>query len=264
MPIRPPNAPPSASLMRRVEDAGLNASAPPQQALVDGWLLRLSPGHAKRSRCINALQRGQLPLDILLARCRAVFEASGLPLIVRITPFTQPHNLDDELALRGWHRFDETQVLIRQDLSGAAAAPLPAGMHLLPVGPARYAEVVGHLRGNRPEEIAAHFERLAASPVPYQGHVLLDRSERLLACGQLALEEGLAGLYDIFTPPEARRRGFARLLCQALLTRAAAQGALHAYLQVSADNQPALALYAGLGFQPAYGYHYRSERPLPA
>jgi hypothetical protein len=38
-----------------VEDAGLNASAPPQQLWLDGWLVRLCPGKAKRARCVNAL-----------------------------------------------------------------------------------------------------------------------------------------------------------------------------------------------------------------
>jgi ribosomal protein S18 acetylase RimI-like enzyme len=249
-------------LARRVEDAGLNASAPPQQALVDGWLIRLSPGKAQRSRCINALQRGQLPLDILLARCKAVFEAAGLPLLVRITPFSQPHDLDDQLALRGWERFDLTQVLIRQGLDATPFAP-PKGQRLQAVGPAGYAEMVGHLRGSPPEQIAAHFERLAASPVPYQGFALLDGRDRLLACGQLALEDGLAGLYDIFTPPEWRGQGHGRTLCRSLLAHAHAQGALHAYLQVSDDNAPALGLYASLGFQLAYRYHYRRE-PSPA
>ena len=63
MTLRHRDAPPTATLARRIEDAGLNASAPPQQAFVDGWLLRLSPGKAKRARCINALQRGRLPLE---------------------------------------------------------------------------------------------------------------------------------------------------------------------------------------------------------
>ena len=260
MTLRPRDAPPTATLSRRIEDAGLNASAPPQQALVDGWLLRLSPGKAKRSRCINALQRGHLSLDILLSRCRAVFASAGLPLIVRITPFTQPHDLDAELASRGWHRFDETQVLALQDLKPGPPA-LPAGQRLLPVDAARYAEVMGQLRGNTPEQIAAHFERLAASPVRYQGHLLLDAKDRLLACGQIALEDGLAGLYDIYTPLEQRRRGHAQTLCHALIQRAAEQGARHAYLQVSDDNTPALQLYARLGFVLAYRYHYRSETP---
>ena len=77
MSLRPRDAPPTATLARRIEDAGLNASAPPQQAFVDGWLLRLSPGKAKRARCINALAQGHLPLSAMLARCRAAFTPSS-------------------------------------------------------------------------------------------------------------------------------------------------------------------------------------------
>ena len=40
-----------ASLLSRIEDAGLNASAPPQQRWMDGWIVRTSPGKARRARC---------------------------------------------------------------------------------------------------------------------------------------------------------------------------------------------------------------------
>ena len=49
------------TLLSRVEDAGINASAPPQQRWVDGWLLRFSPGKAKRARCVQAVADGRLP-----------------------------------------------------------------------------------------------------------------------------------------------------------------------------------------------------------
>ena len=49
-------------LLSRIEDAGLNASAPPQQRWLDGWLVRLSPGKAKRARCIHAVAVGRRPL----------------------------------------------------------------------------------------------------------------------------------------------------------------------------------------------------------
>ncbi|HVK31995.1 MAG TPA: hypothetical protein VM845_05770, partial [Burkholderiaceae bacterium] len=51
-----------AALLQRVEDAGLNASAPPQQLWLDGWLVRFSPGKAKRARCVNAVAVGLRPL----------------------------------------------------------------------------------------------------------------------------------------------------------------------------------------------------------
>ncbi len=247
----------SADLARRAENAGLNASAPPQQALIDGWLIRLSPGKAKRSRCINALAEGSLPLPELLARCQRAFEAAGLPLVVRITPYTQPADLDAQLATLGWRAFDAADVMVLAALPelGSDAIQLQALD-----GPA-YAQLVGSLRGSSALEIAAHAERLQQSPVPYQGFAMRE-GEALLACGQIAREGCIVGLYDIFTPPEQRRQGHARRLCLELLRTAASQGAAQAYLQVGADNPVAQRLYAKLGFQLAYRYHYRSAADL--
>ena len=55
------------ALLSRVEDASLNASAPPQQRWLDGWLVRYSPGKARRARSINAVATGRLPLTQKLA-----------------------------------------------------------------------------------------------------------------------------------------------------------------------------------------------------
>ena len=94
-------------LLARVEDAGLNASAPPQQRWQDGWLIRFSPGKAKRARCVNALAAGGQPLDRKLALAQAVFDEAQLPLILRITPFSQPPGLGDWLLGQGLHRIDD-------------------------------------------------------------------------------------------------------------------------------------------------------------
>jgi ribosomal protein S18 acetylase RimI-like enzyme len=50
----------------------------------------------------------------------------------------------------------------------------------------------------------------------------------------------------------------------ALVRHAAAAGARHIYLQVSADNAPAIALYTGLGLTVHHDYHYRRARPTAA
>ncbi|ALT78897.1 GNAT family N-acetyltransferase [Paucibacter sp. KCTC 42545] len=247
------------ALAHRAEAAGLNASAPPQQGEVEGWLIRLSPGKAKRSRCINALAAGQLPLDDLLARCQSSFDKAGLPLIVRLTPFSQPADLDAQLAAKGWPAFDAADVMVLADLQAFASPPaLPQGQVLLAVENSRYAEIVGALRGSSVRAIAAHAERMAASSVPYQGFVLQSAAGQLLACGQLAQEGQITGIYDVFTPEEYRGKGHGQTLCAALLAQAQSQGAREAYLQVGSDNPVAQRLYAGLGFEFAYRYHYRS------
>ncbi len=261
-PARLAAAPPATDdpLLSRVEDAGINASAPPQQRWVDGWLLRYNPGKAKRARCVQAVADGRLPLAERLALCRAVMDAAGLPLVVRITPFSRPAGLDATLAAWGWHALDDTRVMVARRCP-ADAPPLPPGMRLERLDAEPFSEVVGALRGSPPGQRQAHAQRLQLSPVPYQGFVLRRSIDgQVLACGQSAAEADLVGLYDVFTDPDVRGRGLARLLCAHLLARAAAAGAATAYLQVEADNAPARAIYHRLGFVDAYAYHYRTPQ----
>ncbi|MDM4768476.1 GNAT family N-acetyltransferase [Pelomonas sp. SE-A7] len=248
-----------ATLAKRAEEAGLNASAPPQEAQIDGWLLRLSPGKAKRSRCVNALAQGRLPLPQLLDRCEAAFAKSGLPLIIRITPYSQPPDLDLQLQRLGWFEFDAADVMVRASLDH-----LPQRHLLRAIDNPAYARLVGRLRGSSETEILAHAERMQHAPRPYQGYLLEGPDGELQACGQIVVDEDMVGLFDIFTPPEKRGQGHAKALCEALLREARAQGAYRAYLQVGTDNKVAQRLYASLGFEFAYRYHYRSKDPSAA
>ena len=248
------------TLLSRVEDAGLNASAPPQQRWLDGWLLRFSPGKAKRARCINAVARGRLPLNDKLALCEQAFAEAGLPLIVRITPLTEPDDLDAVLADIGLHRFDDTRVMVAATLPAAPPPPLNERTTLHAIGLEQFAQRVGALRGSPLAQRQAHAQRLVNAPVPFFALELRVDGD-LVCCGQFALELDLVGLYDIYTAADARGRGHARLLCQHLLAQAQARGARHAYLQVDAANEAARSIYRQLGFDDAYPYHYCARNP---
>jgi ribosomal protein S18 acetylase RimI-like enzyme len=176
---------------------------------------------------------------------------------VRITPFSQPPHLDEVLDRLGWPRQDVTRVMVRPDgpLPRAAA---PAGVGApMPVTPLEYADLIGALRGSAVLQRRAHARRILAAPVEYQGFVLRS-GDAVVACGQMAVEDDLVGLYDVFTAPAERGRGLARHLCTWLLARAAERGARHAYLQVDAGNDAARAVYRRLGFGDGYAYHYRA------
>lgn len=248
-------------LLSRIEDASLNASAPPEQRWLDGWLLRFNPGKAKRARCVNAVADGRLPLDARLALAEAAFAEHGLPMHVRITPFTRPVELDELLAQRGWRRFDDTRVMLRRDLP----PPDPARRKLMPeaVPLDAFADLIGAMRGSPAAQRDAQKWRLKCAPVPYQAFALRD-GEVIVACGQIAREGDLVGLYDVFTAIPSRGKGIGYALCAWMLDRAVEQGARHAYLQVDADNTEARALYKRLGFVDAYAYHYRTQAPAEA
>ena len=251
------------SLLSRVEDAGINASAPPQQRWLDGWLLRFSPGQARRARCIQAVSDGRLPLDERLALCAQLFGAANLPMVLRLTPFSRPPGLDAMLASRGWQRVDDTRVMVLPEMPHVAD-PVPQGLCLERLDAADFAEAVGALRGSAAGQRAAHGQRLALSPVPYQGWVLRRSADAaILVCGQTATEADLVGLYDVFTHPESRGQGLARWLCTTLLVQARAAGARTAYLQVDPDNAAARTIYHHLGFADAYAYHYRTQDTEP-
>lgn len=250
-------------LLARIEDAGLNASAPPQQRWLDGWLLRFSPGKAKRARCINAVATGRRPLQWKLARCAELFDAAGLPLIVRITPFTLPGQLDSHLAAHDLFRFDDTRVMVLTALDSLEEPKGEAHFEVREIGVEPFAQLVGAMRGSPLAEQEAHAQRLANAPVPFAAFELCENGE-VLACGQFALEGDLVGLYDIFTAPQARGRGLARRLCQHLLVTARRRGASIAYLQVDPKNVIARSVYSRLGFADGYSYHYRTPDPSAA
>ncbi len=252
----------SPAVLARIEDAGLNASAPPQQRVLDGWLLRFSPGKAKRARCVNALAAGRLPLTEKLTLCEQAYEQVALPMIVRVTPFSEPTQLDETLAGMGLRRFDDTRVMLLPDL-GALPTVSPEDVTLQAVSSHEFAEAIGALRDSPAAQCEAHAERLRHAPVPHRGFVARHGGETL-ACGQVVVESDMAGLYDIFTAPAARCRGLARSLCTALLAQARATGARCAYLQVERDNHAARSVYHRLGFADAYAYHYRTRDPQAA
>ncbi len=243
------------ALLARVEEAALNASAPPQQRWIDGWLLRHSPGKAKRSRSVNPVADGQRPLAQRFADCERVMREAGLPLIFRITPFARPAGLDDWLAGQGMVRFEDTRTMVAPSI-GEPPLGLPVGLRLEAADAPTYADVIGALRGSSARQREAHAERIAMSPVPYRAWLLRD-GEAVCACAQFVVDGDLVGLYDVFTAPAARGRGLATALCATLLGRARAAGARTAYLQVDATNAPARQVYRRLGFADAYAYHYR-------
>ncbi len=251
-----------AKLLSRIEDAGLNASAPPQQRWLDGWLVRFSPGKAKRARCVNAVAAGRLAVEDRLAACAQVFNEAKLPLIVRITPFTLPAELNALLASLGLRRFDDTRVMALAELP-AFDAPTTRAVTMRSIGLDAFAQRVGAFRGSPLAQRQAHAERLLNSPVPFFAFELRADGEPV-ACGQFALEGDLAGLYDVFTAESVRGRGLAGALCKHLLTQARSKGARYAYLQVEGDNHAARAVYHRLGFTDAYAYHYRTRDPSAA
>ena len=244
--------------LRRIEEAGLNAMQTQRQLFYDGWLLRVSPGVARRGRSVNAHFGSSLPLERKLDYCESVYAQHGLPMLFRITPFVAPAHLDAALAARGYEAVGETFV---QALALERPPELPDhadGVEIAAPDTPTFVEAVGDLRNSTPQQREAHRERLMNSPLEKR-HAVVRSGGRVVCTAQIAVEGDLAGVYDVITVADARRQGYAALACASLLSWAWQHGAHAAYLQVSADNTAAIASYRKFGFSTVYTYHYRGR-----
>lgn len=247
-----------AADLRRIEEAGLNALQTQRQLFYDGWLLRLSAGKAKRGRSVTAFFGSTLPLAGKIAHCERVYARQGLAILFRMTPFDRPPELETALAARGYLAFDETLV---QTLALDGAPELPdcdEDVSIAAPDAATFVDAVAELRDATPQQRDAHRERLLHSPLGKR-YAVVRVAGRVVATAQVGVEGELAGVFDVVTAEDARGKGYATLACASLLSWAWQHGAHTAYLQVSADNAPALAVYRKLGFATAYTYHYRGR-----
>jgi ribosomal protein S18 acetylase RimI-like enzyme len=96
---------------------------------------------------------------------------------------------------------------------------------------------------------------------PPSAYASVIAGNRVLGVGRAVADRGWAGVFGMATVPEARGRGVARAVLAALAGWAQARGAERMYLQVAADNIPALRLYERLGFVELTRYHYRAAGP---
>jgi ribosomal protein S18 acetylase RimI-like enzyme len=241
---------------RRIEERALNASGAFQSLVYDGWLLGYRPGPTKRLRCVNPFYPSTLPMETKVTYCISFYAGAELPALFRLLPFSEPPTLDGWLERNGWAAFERTLVL-RCNLADMAEPP-HSNETVTIVDPPAWEPLAAELLEIAPDALPRFIERAASYPLPHAGAVIW-RDGEVVACGLLKLEDGHAGLFALKTAAAWRGRGLGRAVVAALLGEARRRGAAIAYLQVTADNGPALTLYRPFGFTTAYEYWYRAR-----
>ena len=83
----------------------------------------------------------------------------------------------------------------------------------------------------------------------FQNNAFLLTAPQGFLLGRVIADE--AEILTLAVDPAARRQGLARGLVEAFKSRAIDDGAVVAFLEVAADNTPAIALYLSSGFEEA-------------
>jgi ribosomal protein S18 acetylase RimI-like enzyme len=153
----------------------------------------------------------------------------------------------------GWSRFDESLVM-RMILTEASVDGALDQIPLKDIG--RFIGASMKVHESDPS-LRPGLSEIIGAIQPEAGLFALERGEDPLATLICVHDGDLAGLFEVATAREARQQGHGRNLILSALKWARLRGARQAWLQVEADNAPALALYGSLGFETVYPYHYR-------
>lgn len=216
---------------------------------IGGWRLRLSGGYTKRANSINALGP-DFSTDI--EALEASYHNRRQVPAWRLTPLAPPE-VGPLLAERGYQTIERSLLQVCPLHDRFRADPAVA---ISAAASAAWIEAFAIHSPVKPEHRGTMQKMLQAIAQPV-GFAFVQRDDRPMAMAIGAVEGDHMGLFDVLVMPEARRQGLARRVTESLYAWAWERGARHAYLQVVATNQAAMALYEAQGFRTVYAYEYR-------
>jgi ribosomal protein S18 acetylase RimI-like enzyme len=228
-----------------------------------GWVLRAASGVTQRANSVWPREPAVEPqaLPGMLRAARLWYRQRRLPLIVQVFDDPRSAPLHAVLDGEGFTRQSETLVLVRpggRDVSGP-----DADVEISTVPSAEWLRLWWSVDG-RGDGTALGVARGILERCPSLYALVRDGDGVPAAVGRLAIPPegaGRGGIYCMATRADARRRGHAGRILQALLDAGDARGLDSYWLLVTAANAGARGLYAAAGFQEAGRYLYRQERP---
>ena len=243
--------------IRALEERSFNAWPARQSVLLGGWVLRLSDGHTKRANSANAVNPVG-SFDEVREAAEALYARHNLPAVFRLSPLAAPE-IDKSLDDAGYVGFDPSLVLSIVLESSYANGDV----RIEETPSAAWLEGFAAANGIGPKHRATHDRMVSSIALPSAFATFFEDGEAI-GFGLAVYERQAIGLFDIVVAPHKRGRGNGRRLTHALLQWGRQMGAQNAYLQVRAQNEGARKLYAGIGFQEVYRYHYRVPKSVLA
>jgi ribosomal protein S18 acetylase RimI-like enzyme len=242
-----------------LERAAFEAWQAEEIVSLGAWQLRFMRGVTDRANSVWAGPGEPTGgFDTAVARAEAFYAERGRPALFQISPISHTL-LDARLEHRGYARYDEVSLQVARAADVARIAPRSG---LVARCDAELGEEWFALSGLRGRfggaEIGVYRAFLArvASRAGFARAREAGASE-IGGVGLTIVAPPLAGVFSMLTAPELRKRGLAEAVMGELARFAVQRGAERLYLQVSAENAPACALYARAGFVESHRYHYR-------
>jgi ribosomal protein S18 acetylase RimI-like enzyme len=249
-------------LIRRIEETSMSALPALKTIYYDGWVLRFANGYTRRSNSINPLYSSTLPIEDKIDYCERTYDSLKQNIAFKLTDAAIPGDLETQLIARGYEHGPASPVSIQLcELTDLKSNP---GVTVVRSETLSKAWQTEFFRMNGVSEDHYHTMRAMLNAiVPRTCCFSIETEDSTVACGFAVQDGQYVGLFDIVTDPNHRRRGLGQAITLDMMKWGKDQGASTAYLQVVADNKPAIELYKKIGFEEAYKYWYRVREHEP-
>jgi ribosomal protein S18 acetylase RimI-like enzyme len=215
------------------------------------WLLRAGGGFSGRANSVLVVGDPAEPLGDAVATVSRWYAERGLPARAQLPG--PPGPADEAFGAAGWTRAEDVLVLTAPLMSWPAPE---VPVELSPAPDAAWLAGYRYRGAALPPQAPAVLTR-ARCPL-FASVRLAPAPADLAAVARGAVEDGWLVISAVTVAEGFRRRGLARAVMAALAAAGRERGAHSCLLQVSDGNDPALTLYARLGFTEHHRYHYRT------
>jgi N-acetylglutamate synthase len=235
------------------ERAGFKAWPAFKQLDDNGWISRFADGYTKRANSVTVLQPNMNSPDEQILKYEKLYNMQGLPCIFRLLSFNDNLDLENKLDSRGYTNRDHSLVL-SQEMTNKQFPSLDFDAVTINEWMNYYCE----FNKKDQKHCSTHLKIINNIEGKYLLSIL-KRNKKVVSCGLGVISNGLFGLFDIGTHPQYRRKGYGFDLINGMLQWAVQHQANTAFLQVVAENTPAVELYRKLGFTMTYEYYYKIQ-----
>lgn len=234
----------------------MNAWPAIETLVSDGWVFRFAGGYTRRANSVYPLYSPTGDLATKVEEAERLYHNRELPPLFKLTRESQPVGLEALLVERGYSEEARTGVHVA-DLAQARGCPIRIETSWDASEAWRDAF---HRMSDLAAERRALHDRILEAISPPKAFASVARDGRIVGCALGVAEAGWLGVFDVVVDQVSRRQGHGECLMRGLLAWGSQIGAERSYLQVMVQNEPALGLYAKLGFREAYQYWYRVRR----
>jgi GNAT superfamily N-acetyltransferase len=236
-----------------IELASLNAWPALKQIDDNGWISRFADGYTKRANSVTILRPKVNPLESQILNYEHLYNMKGQPCIFRLLSFNNNIEIEDILSSKGYANSDHSLVL-SQDLKNKKFQSLEFD----PITVDKWMKYYCELSNKEIKAHSTHIKMIDNIKGKYLLAVL-PKNKNIMSCGLGVVSDGFFGIFDIVTHPQYRNKGYGYEFINGMLHWAIQNHTYTAYVQVIAENTPAVKLYQKLGFELSYEYHYKIQ-----